>query len=137
AKGAGLFYWDVIAPGREASGELFAYEHLSFGLELCADGEPIALEQMVLEPALRPLTSPLRWGAYRYLATLYICRVGVQTQIWGALEEQLAMLAQAHSAPHAPCPNAAVWGVSSLVAHGLVVRGLGVSGRQLLAGLTT
>jgi urease accessory protein len=32
---------------------------------------------------------------------------------------------------------ATVWGVSTLVAHGLVLRGLSISGRQLIVGLTT
>jgi urease accessory protein len=138
AEGAGLCYWEVVAPGREAAGELFAYERVGLNLELCAGGEVVALERMELEPALRPLTSPLRWGKYRYMATLYICRVGVAASVWNALENELATLAQAHtthdaSCPH--CPQAAVWGVSTLVAHGLVVRALSVSGRQLIAGL--
>jgi urease accessory protein len=137
AEDAGLFYWELIAPGREASGELFAYERLGIALELCAGGAPVALEHMELEPALRPLTSPLRWGAYRYLATLYICRVGVAAQVWSSLENELAALAQVQSTVDALSPKTTVWGVSTLAAHGLVVRGLGVSGRQLQAGLTS
>ncbi len=129
---AGLFYWEVIAPGREAAGEIFAYERLGIGLDLCAMGEPIALERMELEPALRPLTSSLRWGTYRYLATLYICRVGVAASAWSTLENELATMAQEMSQP-----NETLWGVSTLRAHGLVVRALGVSSRQLVTGLST
>ena len=136
AEGAGLFYWEMIAPGREASGEIFAYERVGLGLELCAGGVPVAVERMELEPALRPLTSPLRWGTHRYMATLYICRVGVPASTWTLLENELATLAQAHTIS-TPSENSMVWGVSSLVAHGLVVRALGVSGRQLITGLTT
>ena len=135
AEGAGLFAWEMVAPGREASGETFAYERVELALEICAAGELVALERMELEPALRPLTSPLRWGQYRYMATLYVCRVGVSASEWSALENELAAVAEAHTTHEATCPNAAVWGVSALVAHGLVVRGLGVSGRQLSAGL--
>lgn len=91
----------------------------------------MALEQMELEPALRPLTSPARWGVYRYLATLYICRTGVAAPVWSKLEDELTALAQ-----NEPCPQATRWGVSALAAHGLVVRGLGINGRQLSAGLT-
>jgi urease accessory protein len=137
AEGAGLFYWELLTPGREASGEIFAYDRVGLGLELCAGGDLVALERMELEPALRPLTSPLRWGAFRYMATLYICRVGVAASVWSALENELATLALAHTQANVSSPNATVWGVSTLVAHGLVVRGLGVSGRQLIAGLTT
>ena len=137
AQDAGLFYWEVIAPGREASGEIFAYERVGLGLELCAGSEPVAIERMELEPAVRPLTSPLRWGAYRYLATLYICRVGLSASVWGALENELTTVAQTLTTAEASCPNAAIWGVSTLVAHGLVVRALSISGTHLLAGLTT
>lgn len=136
AEGAGLFYWEMVTPGREASGEIFAYERVGLALELCAGGELVALERMELEPALRPLTSPLRWGHYRYMATLYVCRVGVAASEWSALENELAAVAQAYTTPNVTCSNATVWGVSTLIAHGLVVRGLGISGRQLLAGLT-
>ncbi len=137
AEGAGLFYWELLTPGREASGEIFAYDRVELGLELCAGGELVALERMELVPALRPLTSPLRWGAFRYMATLYICRVGVAASVWSALANELATLAQTHTQAHASSPTATVWGVSTLVAHGLVLRGLSVSGRQLMAGLTT
>jgi urease accessory protein len=137
AEDAGLFYWELLAPGREASGEIFAYERLGITLELCAGGEPVALERMELEPALRPLTSPVRWGAYRYLATLYICRVGMAAQVWSSLEDELAALAQTPYVTGAACAGAVVWGVSTLAAHGRVVRGLGAGGRQLQAGLVS
>lgn len=142
AEGAGLFYWDILAPGREAYGEVFAFERIELALELCAGGEAVALERMELEPAIRPLTSPLRWGLFRYMATLYICRVGVAASQWLELENELATLVQCHTdgqnvAPNANCSPRAVWGVSSLAAHGLVVRALGVNGRQLQAGLVS
>jgi urease accessory protein len=135
AEGAGLFYWEMIAPGREASGEIFAYERVGLGLELCAGGEWVALERMELEPSLRPLGSPLRWGKYRYMATLYICRVGVAQNTWSALESELSMLTQEPTFSKVCCPDTTVWGISTLVAHGLVVRALGMGGRQLMAGL--
>jgi urease accessory protein len=137
ASGAGLFYWEMVAPGREAAGEVFAYERVGLGLELCAGSVPVAAERMELEPALRPLTSPLRWGRFRYLATLYICRVGVASTEWNSLEGELAALAQTLTTADSSSPVATVWGVSTLVAHGLVVRALGVSGRQLMAGLNS
>jgi urease accessory protein len=142
AEGAGLFYWDMLAPGREAYGEVFTFERVGLALELCAGGEMVALERMELEPAMRPLTSPLRWGLFRYMATLYICRVGVPASQWVELENELATLVQSHAdgqkiAPTAACPQGAVWGVSTLAAHGVVVRALGVNGRQLQAGLVS
>lgn len=70
-RGFSIGIW--LRQGR-ASGETFAYPHVGLALQLCAAGELVALERMELEPALRPLTSPLRWGQYRYMATLYVSR---------------------------------------------------------------
>jgi urease accessory protein len=130
AQDAGLFYWEVVTPGREAAGEIFAYSRLGLALELYAAGEPVALEHLELEPARRSLSAPLRLGGYRYFATLYICRVGADPAIWSRLERELAAQAAACSTP-----GTVIWGASSLVAHGLVVRGLSMSGRRLTEGL--
>jgi len=130
ADNAGLFCWELLAPGREAHDEVFAYEALNLSLRIVAAERPIARERFTLEPAQRPLSSAARMGDFRYLATLYICRVGVKMDTWLALEDELNEWGR--------CPaqaNAAVWGVSTLPAHGLVVRGLGHTGRTLSAGL--
>lgn len=130
APGAGLFLWELLTPGREASNEVFAYEQLHAYLRICADGQPIAREQFVLEPGLRPLTSPARLGPFRYMATFYACCVGRAAADWLALEATLDELGRS-LAP----PDEALWGVSTLPAHGLLVRGLGRSGRAMTAGL--
>src|SRR5262249_45170159 len=74
--GSGLFWWETIAPGREARGELFEYDALQIELDLTVAGRPIALERLQLEPQLRPLSSVARLGPYRYLTSFYICRPG-------------------------------------------------------------
>ncbi len=130
--GAGLFWWDILAPGREAHGEVFAFDRVSLAFDLTAAGRPLALERVCLEPHLRDLTSPVRFGDYRYLATFYICRVGLETDRWLALESQLSEVAVAMTHP-----GQVLWGVSLLPAHGLVVRALSCSGRDLPASLAT
>ncbi len=40
ASGAGLFWWEILAPGREASGEIFAYESVEMHAEISAAGPP-------------------------------------------------------------------------------------------------
>lgn len=130
APGAGLFLWELLTPGREASDEVFAYERLHSSLRICADGQPIAREQFVLEPELRPLTSPARLGPFRYMATFYACHVGRDPADWLALEATLDKLGRS-LAP----PEEALWGVSALPAHGLLVRGLGRNGRSMTTGL--
>jgi urease accessory protein len=116
---AGLFWWETIAPGREARGELFEYRLLALDLQIRAEGRPVALEYARLKPDLHALTSPARFGDYRYLSTFYICRVGLPPARWTALEAELTNLAGQLSRP-----GETVWGVSALVAHGLVVRAL-------------
>lgn len=130
AANSGLFYWDVIAPGRAAHSEQFEYERLQMNLDIRGDGRPIALERLCLEPGSRPPASLVRLGAHAYFGTFYICCVGTPASIWLDLEQQLAILAQNLSTP-----TSATWGVSALVAHGLVVRAVGNSTRALQAGL--
>ena len=130
AAGAGLFWWEILAPGRAAHDELFAYDRLDMRLDIAAEGRLVALERMQLEPRLRPLSSPARLGPYHYFATFYICRVGMDASDWLALEAQLAELAQQRTRP-----GEELWGVSTLPAHGLIVRALSCSGRAIAPGL--
>src|SRR5258708_39981305 len=85
---------------------------------------------MWMAPALRALSSSIRMGVYRYLTTFYICNAGVEGLHWLALEGELRALAMELSRR-----DEVTWGVSSLVAHGLVVRALSMSGRALAPGL--
>src|SRR5262249_7712410 len=91
---ATLFWWETVAPGREAAGELFAYDTLRSSLELRACGKPIALERFVIEPKLRHPNSPARLGPFRYYATFYVCQPGRAPQRWLDLERQLADLGE-------------------------------------------
>ncbi len=127
---AGLFWWETLAPGRTARGELFAYEQLQISLVISTQGKPLAIEQNKIEPQLRPPTSPPRLGPYTYTASFYICRVGLQAHVWSSLERTLSMLAHQLS-----CPGETIWAVSTLVAHGLIVRALSCRGRDISAGL--
>jgi urease accessory protein len=129
AAGAGLFWWEVLAPGREAHGEIFAYESVQLATDLVAGGRLVAAERVRLEPKTRSLASLARLGAYRTSATFYVCQVGVG-QDWLALERELrelvALLGRREDA---------LWAVSTLAAYGLVVRCAAKRGRDVLAGL--
>ena len=128
--GAGLFWWETVAPGRAACGELFEYDSLLFRLDLTARGLPLARERYKLEPARRPLQSSARLGPYLYFSTFYVCRVGIPESRWLELELELAELARSLSSP-----GSIIWGISTLPAHGLVVRALGMKGRDITRGL--
>ena len=52
-RGGSLIWWDRVAPGREASDEIFRFESLTSHFELIADGQPIAIERWTLDAAYR------------------------------------------------------------------------------------
>jgi urease accessory protein len=130
APDAGLFWWETIAPGREAYGERFGYELVEMTLEIATPTRPIALERYQLCPRENALTSLARLGSYLYHTTFYICRVGVADAVWLALEAELTLIARQYSEA-----GQSLWGVSTLTSDGLVVRGLSMSHRQLPAQL--
>jgi urease accessory protein len=130
SEGAGLFWWEVVAPGREARGERFAYELLELQTALYVGECPILREQTRLEPRLRSLDSSARLGHYRYMATFYICKAGEPVARWTALEKQL----QQHTFDQTQV-GSILWGVSMLPAHGLLVRALALRGRDIYPGL--
>ncbi len=130
AADAGLFYWEIIAPGREAHNERFAYDEVWLTLDIVAAGRPIVLERLRLTPATHPLTAAARLGAYPYFATFYLCRVGWPVTQWLALEKTLAIIAQ-----ELTLPDTILWGVSTLAAHGLSIRALSVNSRAIMHGL--
>lgn len=130
AEDAGLFWWEVLAPGREAHGELFAYQRVEMKTDLLAMGRPIACEQISLEPAKNDFFSARRMSGYQYWASFYICRVGVGAETWLATENHLRKVAAEISES-----GEMRWGISTLVAHGLVIRCLARRGHQLFGGL--
>jgi urease accessory protein len=130
AHGAGIFWWEIVAPGREASGELFAYEQFEMNTRVRAEGRRIAAENICLRPGNQDLSSLARLGPHRYAATFYICRVGLAASVWRAAEERLREVSSGLTRR-----GETLWAVSSLLADGLVVRCLARNGREVLPGL--
>src|SRR3984885_7808224 len=89
AQGAGLFWWEILAPGREARGEIFAYDCVEMKTDVVALGQPIASERVRIEPRRRSTPSFGRLGAYRTWATFCIAHVGRSAAEWLALEHEL------------------------------------------------
>ena len=128
--GAGLFWWEVLAPGRASAGETFAYDSLESRLEIDVCGRPIAIENLRLEPARRPLCSPAHLAGFTHLTSFYICRHGLPPAKWLHYEETLNDLASEMSRP-----GETLWAASALVSDGIVVRGLSNSGRHVAGAL--
>ena len=114
ASGAGLFWWEILAPGREARGELFAYDRMELKTDIWTPERLIASERVRLELRLHALSSLARLGDYRYWATFYICRVAADPKLWATAEERLREVAASVSPP-----GETRWGISTLAADGL------------------
>lgn len=129
-QGAGVMWWEVLAPGRLARGEAFAYEQLGFALDITACRQPIAIERMLLEPAAGRLRSPALLGTYCYVASFWIVLAGLAAEHWAALEQQLRTRLDTLGQD-----DRCIWGVSSLAQDGVVVRALSRSAPPLVATL--
>ncbi len=127
--GGALIWCDRVAPGREASNEVFRFGELTLHFELIADGQPIAIEHWTLAPRVRRLDSIARLGPFHHFASCYVCRAGEPARYWKNFETQMQPIAEQL------CSAEVLWGVTSLRGQGLVIRGLAVSGRTLADGL--
>jgi urease accessory protein len=127
--GGSLIWWDRVAPGREASGETFGFESLALDFKLTAAGEPVALERWTLTPQTQRMDSVARLGPFRHFASCYVCRAGEPAAYWRRFESQLQSAADRFSSAEV------LWGVTSLRAHGVAIRGVSSSGRSLAEGL--
>ncbi len=125
-KRATLFWWEVLAPGRQAMGEMFGFESLRIETEIRSAMRPLLLESFLLEPAVRPLSAAARMGDYTHMASFYACQVGVPSSRWQDLERQLNEFAGARS-----LAGVTLWGASALACDGVAIRGLSLSARTL------
>ncbi|HLH42191.1 MAG TPA: urease accessory protein UreD [Bryobacteraceae bacterium] len=128
ATGASLFWWETLAPGRKAAGEVFAFERLHISSEIRVRDQPVLLENFLLEPWTRRLDVTARMREYTYLASLYVCQQGKPGAFWRRLEDQMAEAARARTRP-----GEAIWAASALASDGVIVRGLSSSNRLIPA----
>jgi urease accessory protein len=128
---AAFIGWETLAAGRIASGEEFGFASLHSEFSVCSATRPLAQERYSLVPCAQDPRSIARWGRFRYVGTLYVCHTGVAQPRWLELESRLNDLAFLQTS------YAARWGVSALIAGGLVIRGLALEAHQLTAGLHT
>jgi urease accessory protein len=128
---AGYIGWEIIAAGRIASGEEFAFDFFHSECSIRSDTRPLALERYSLSPSVRDPRSVARWGKFRYSATLCLCHTGISQPRWLKLEAWLNDFAFRQTSP------AARWGVSALVDGGLGIRGMALEAHQITTGLHT
>ena len=131
ATGASAFWWEVLAPGRQAAGEIFAFERLCVESDVRVRGVPTLRESFVLEPGVRPLAVTARMREYSYLASLVVCQEGRPPSFWRGVEDSLNDLAIERTRL-----GEAAWGASTLASDGVLVRGLCSSSRFVFPALT-
>lgn len=125
-RGATLFWWEVLAPGRQAAGERFAFESLRVRTEVYACAQPVLREDFLLEPAKKALSAAARMFDCSHMASLCAVQDGRPPAFWRRLEDRLNQLARERTRP-----GEVVWGASTLSSDGVVVRGLSASARTL------
>jgi urease accessory protein len=118
---ASLFYWETVAPGRAAARELFGYERLRLSTEINVSGTPILNDRLLLEPMKFPPSSRSILGPYAYLVTFVALRVGTSTAETRRLKDGLEGIIYDQVPDDG---RESYWGVTTLPAHGVLVRGL-------------
>ncbi len=130
ANRATFFWWEILAPGRQASGEVFLFDRIRLETAIRSDGRPLLLENFLLEPRERPLMSSARLGKYTHTVSFVACQVGLPPSKSRELEQALSELAGACT-----LPGVTIWGASALASDGVVVRGLSATARDIPATL--
>lgn len=128
-RGATFFWWEVVAPGRQAMGESFAFDSLHIETSV-RSSRPLLLENFLLEPRAKALDSTARLGPHLHTANFYAFRVGRSAADLRELESKLSEIASEVSRP-----GGNIWGASALASDGVVVRGLSATSRDLGATL--
>lgn len=122
AGGAALVWWEILAPGRHASGEQFAYESLRIAARIASGEREVLREIFELDPLRKPLTAAVRMRQHGWLASFNVCQHGRDKAFWRALEERLKAIAGERSRA-----GESQWGASAFVSDGVAVRGLSAS----------
>lgn len=120
--GASLLAWDVVAPGRAASGEIFRYRQMKLATEIRVCGQPVLQDRLLFEPHRFRPEAPAALGGYQYMVTFLALRAGASGTEVRQLEQEMAALT--HDTQTAEDQGGETWASTELPAHGVLVRGL-------------
>jgi urease accessory protein len=141
--GSTMFWWEILAPGRQAMGETFAFDRLRLEMQIRTAEKPVLIENFLLEPRARPLESAARLGRYTHMANFYAiqtgrqassCQTGRSPSSWCDLENLLNEFAGIRMSDEGR-RSSSIWGASALAADGVIVRGLSLTARDMPATL--
>ncbi|TAJ25263.1 MAG: urease accessory protein UreD [Nitrospirae bacterium] len=117
ASGATILLWDVIASGRIARGERWAFADLANEIQITTASGGRLLERYRLTPTSKEDSEDGVGlaGGWDYIASLYVVNDTVEVKVWDRMEESLAKVL-------ADCPNRVSGGVSQPAVPGLAVK---------------
>lgn len=69
-RGSKLIAGEVIAPGRLARGEVFAYSHLKVETQIKVDGKLLFMDRMLMQPKTTPIDMRGVLGSFLYFGSL-------------------------------------------------------------------
>jgi len=110
-RGATLLAWDLFLPGREASGECFAFTRMANALRIETAEGPLAVEDWELTPDTGGIETAARLGPFTSHASFYICQSGPAAR-WRELLQQLQSISskQSQLLPFWQCAKLALTG---------------------------
>jgi urease accessory protein len=130
AADAGLLFFEWIAPGRVARGEVFEYEALRWELDLRVEGRLVARERYTLDPADHSVAALKQRFAESHYVTVYTR--GIVEEAWPAAELDALSNGKVYLG-HGPL-EAGVRVIRALCADSLAARELLVTLRKVLYG---
>ena len=125
---AGLFFFEWIAPGRVARGEVFAYNQLRWELDLKVAGQLVARERYDLRPGDHSLAALRDRFPAAHCVTAYVA--GIPPEVWPAEELDLLGNGRVYLG-HGPLLRTAHL-IRALCADSLAARALMTEMRQVL-----
>lgn len=125
-----LFWWEVLAPGRQAAGERFAFDRLGLQTRIMSETRLVLCENFLIEPFAKAIGVTARMERFSWTASFCVCHEGRSQVFWRDLENQLNELARDRTQK-----NEVIWGASALARDGIIVRGLSVSSRFIHGSL--
>lgn len=124
-RGAALLLWDVLASGRMARGERWAFSSLESEVRICTASGGTLLERYRLVPAEREVGLVREWD---YVASIYAVADQMPFEVWSRLEERAATALEGLS-------SRVLGGISMTAVPGVAVKLLARSWPELKRGL--
>jgi urease accessory protein len=120
-----LIYLEMLAPGRVASGEIFAFEELDWQTEISLGDRLIVREKFVLSPKNKSVRALGRFSVHPYVATFFVItdRLDEKSRCWSGIDS---------------LHGTGLWiGSSRLVAGGWVIKMLASDSSRLREAVST